>query len=129
MCPDEYDSYASEIGTLQQLLEGVTDDRVIERLALEARLRRLRERIKGVPVSGGREGMIDIVVDTPLGQWVGQVTLETTVEATIDQVAETMGVDMRDDLALVSNGFELDLMERLGSERTYYVLLATGTSV
>ena len=51
MRQDEYDSYASEIGTLQRLLEGVTDDREIERRSLEARLRRVREKIRDVTVA------------------------------------------------------------------------------
>ena len=50
MRQEEYDSYASEIGTLQRLLEGVTDDRAIERRSLEKRLERLREKIRDVAV-------------------------------------------------------------------------------
>ena len=50
MRQEEYDSYVSEIGTLQRLLEGITDDRAIERRSLETRLERLREKTRAVAV-------------------------------------------------------------------------------
>ena len=47
---DEYASNASEITYLEALLDGMPEERFIERMGLEHRLSIARERIEGVPV-------------------------------------------------------------------------------
>ena len=46
---EEYMSVASEIAQLEDLLAGLPEDMVIERMGLESRLERFRARIEGVP--------------------------------------------------------------------------------
>ena len=50
MTYNEYMSYASEIGTLEHILEGMPEDMRIERIGLQSRLNRVRNRLEGVPV-------------------------------------------------------------------------------
>ena len=50
MTYDEYNWNASQIGTLQYLLEGLPEERAIERIGLQSRLNRIRERLDGVSV-------------------------------------------------------------------------------
>ena len=46
----EYMSYVAEIGTLKRLLEGLPEERAIERHGFEYRMERAQQRIAGVPV-------------------------------------------------------------------------------
>ena len=46
----EYMYDASQIGTLEHLLQGIPDSRAIERIGLQSRLDRIRKRLDGVPV-------------------------------------------------------------------------------
>ena len=50
MTYDEYMSDSSEIGTLEHLLQGIPDERAVERIGLQSRLNRIRRRLEGVPV-------------------------------------------------------------------------------
>ena len=50
MTYEEYMGYASQIGTLEHLLETLPEDRTIERMGFESRLRRIENRLRGVPV-------------------------------------------------------------------------------
>ena len=50
MTYDEYTWCASEISSIEYLLQGIPDERAVERIGLESRLRRLRSRIEGVPL-------------------------------------------------------------------------------
>lgn len=45
----EYNSYASEISTLEHLLRNIPDERAIERIGLQSRLNRIREKLDGIP--------------------------------------------------------------------------------
>ena len=47
---EEYVHNISQIKQLEELLEKITEDRVIERIGLESRLSRTREKMKDVPV-------------------------------------------------------------------------------
>ena len=46
----EYMSYAAEINTLKRLLEGLPEERAIERIGFENRLRKAQQKIEGVPI-------------------------------------------------------------------------------
>ena len=48
MHQDEYDIYASEIGTIQRLLNATPDHRAIERKAFEARLHRAQGKLRNI---------------------------------------------------------------------------------
>lgn len=50
MTYDEYMSYASEIGTLERLLERTPEHRTIQRIGFQGRLELVRQKIEGVPV-------------------------------------------------------------------------------
>ena len=50
MTHDQYMSDASEIATLEHLLRGIPDERAIERIGLQSRLKRIRKRLDGVPI-------------------------------------------------------------------------------
>ena len=129
MRQDEYDSYASEIGTLQQLLEGVTDDRAIERRSLETRLRRLRERIRGVAVDPrpkkvavtftGKPVLDNYGIDANFGATAMSLFSDTIRIATAGMTGElkdtgqiprnALGQPVITDVTVGSFGFELEL--------------------
>lgn len=46
----EYMSYAAEINTLKRLLDGLPEERAIERIGFQNRLRKAQQRIEGVPI-------------------------------------------------------------------------------
>ncbi len=129
MRQDEYDSYASEIGTLQRILEGVTDDREIERRSLEARLRRLRERIRDAAVTPPPKKLTVTFTGKPVYENYGieanfgatavsmfSDTIRIATAAMTGELKDTgqiprnaMGQPVITDVAVGSFGFELEL--------------------
>ena len=134
MRQDEYDSYASEIGTLQRLLEGITEDRAIERRSLETRLRRLRERIRDVAVAPtpkrvavtftGKPVHDNYGIDANFGATAVSLFSDTIRIATAAMTGElkdtgqiprnALGQPVITDVAVGSFGFELELPAATG---------------
>lgn len=139
MTYEEYMSYASEIGTLERLLERTPEHRTIQRIGFQSRLVRIRQKIEGVPVpprpkrlaaAFGGEPVIDgYGIDSNFGAEAVTIFSDTIrlivaastgeLKATGEIPRTTLSQPIITDVALGSFGFVMELPPTASHEIRY----------